>query len=212
MVGMGRLLDVGFGTRRRPTGAAVRHVFYTRKVGARPVVNRFELSSEVMGDVPNGGRDDPKFLCDAMLGSLARWLRFFGFDTTYLEPGVPDPVLADLARSEERWLLTRDRELSAVGPRTALVRAETLDDQLVEVLSRRALRPTANLERSRCGECNGVLEAVAREEIEEMIPAYVFATAPRFRRCEGCGRVYWQGSHSARIVARMHAIIQRLNV
>ncbi len=46
------------------------------------------------------------FLCDAMLGSLARWLRFFGFDTTYLDPGVPDRVLADLARSEERWLLT----------------------------------------------------------------------------------------------------------
>ena len=152
------------------------------------------------------------FLCDAMLGSLARWLRFFGFDTTYLEPGVPDPVLADLARSEERWLLTRDRELSAVGPRTTLVQAETLDDQLVEVLSRLGLCPTPHLDRSRCGECNGVLEAVEREEVADAVPPFVFATAPRFRRCSGCSRVYWPGSHSARIVARMEAIVERLNV
>lgn len=158
------------------------------------------------------GQDRPKFLCDAMLGSLARWLRFFGFDATYLDPGVPDRVLAALARSEGRWLLTRDRELAAVGPRTSLVRSETLDDQLVEVLSRHGLLPTAELERARCGECNGDLEPVEREEVAEVIPPYVAATAPRFRRCSGCGRVYWPGSHSARIVARMQAIIQRLNV
>ena len=146
-----------------------------------------------------------------MLGSLARWLRFLGFDATYLNPGVSDGFLAEMARSEERWLLTRDRELSAVGPRTLLVRAETLDDQLVEVLSRLALRPTADLARSRCGECNGVLEAVGRDEVAAAIPPHVFATAPRFRRCLNCGRVYWPGSHSARIIARMRMITQRLN-
>lgn len=151
------------------------------------------------------------FLCDAMLGSLARWLRFFGFDATYLDPGVPDRVLAALARFEGRWLLTRDRELAAVGPRTSLVRSETLDDQLVEVLSRLALCPTADLEHSRCGECNGVLESVERDEIAELIPPYVFATAPRFRRCMACGRVYWPGSHSARIIVRMQTIVTRLN-
>jgi uncharacterized protein with PIN domain len=147
-----------------------------------------------------------------MLGSLARWLRFFGFDTTYLEPGVPDQVLSQTARSEERWLLTRDRELSSVGPRTLLVRNEKLDDQLVEVFSRLALRPSATLERSRCGECNGVLQEVAREEVAPVLPPFVLATAPRFRRCTGCGRVYWPGTHGARILSRMRAVVQRLNV
>ncbi len=147
-----------------------------------------------------------------MLGSLARWLRFFGFDTTYLEPGVPDPVLADTASSEDRWLLTRDRELSTVGPRTLLVRSERLDDQLVEVLSRLALRPAAHLGQSRCGECNGVLQDVEREEVAGVLPPFVLATAPRFRRCIGCGRVYWPGTHGARILARMQTIVERLNV
>lgn len=146
-----------------------------------------------------------------MLGSLARWLRFFGFDAAYLNPGVEDTVLVELARSEARWLLTRDRELAAAGPRTLLVRNEHLDDQLVEVLTRLSLRPAANLEQSRCGECNGVLHAVGRDEVAGLIPPYVFATATRFRRCESCGRVYWPGTHSARIVDRMQACVSRLN-
>ncbi len=165
-----------------------------------------------MSDPETDPSDRPKFLCDAMLGSLARWLRFFGFDTAYYEPGVPDDRLAEMARAEGRWLLTRDRELAAVGPRTVLVRAETLDDQLVEVMSRLALRPADNLENSRCSECNGVLLPVGKEEVSATTPPYVFATAPRFRRCTGCGRVYWPGSHSVRILDRMRAIVQRVIV
>lgn len=165
-----------------------------------------------MCDPPIGRRGRPKFLCDAMLGSLARWLRFFGFDAAYFEPGVEDTVLARLARIEGRWLVTRDRELAAVGPRSMLMCAEQLDDQLVEIFSRLNLHPAPNLARSRCGECNGTLHPVQRMDVAGLIPSYVEATAPRFRRCRTCGRVYWPGSHSARIVARMHAITRRLNV
>lgn len=165
-----------------------------------------------MQDAPTPPSTRVKFLCDAMLGSLARWLRFFGFDATYLSPGVADTVLVELARSQARWLLTRDRELAAAGPRTLLVRTDRLDDQLVEVLSRLSLRPDANLKHARCGECNGVLQPVDREEVAVLIPPYVLASAARFRRCESCGRVYWPGSHSARIIARMQTCIDRLNV
>ena len=163
-----------------------------------------------MGEYLARHHERPRFLCDAMLGSLARWLRFFGLDTTYLEPGVPDGVLVEMARSEDRWLLTRDRELSALGPRTSLVRSETLEDQLVEVLSRHGLRPAANLGSSRCGECNGVLEDVDGAQVASVIPPYVLASAARFRRCVTCGRVYWPGTHCERILARMRAVVTRL--
>ena len=39
-----------------------------------------------------------KLLCDQMLGSLARWLRFMGYDTAYPEPG-PDRTLIERARA-----------------------------------------------------------------------------------------------------------------
>ncbi len=152
----------------------------------------------------------PSFLCDAMLGSLARWLRFFGFDSVFLEPGPEDRVLAEQARVEDRWLLTRDRELASAGPRTMLVRADDLEDQLIEVFGRLDLRPDATLENARCSECNGDLVDVTREEVAEVTPPHVLATAPRFRRCAGCQRVYWPGSHGDRILERMETVVRRL--
>jgi uncharacterized protein with PIN domain len=145
-----------------------------------------------------------------MLGSLARWLRFFGYDTVFLEPGPEDRVLADRARKEGRWLLTRDRELASAGPRTMLVRADELDDQLCEVFERLELRPEPTLDAARCGECNGELVDVSRDEVAEVTPPHVLATAPRFRRCSDCGRVYWPGSHGERILDRMTTIAETL--
>jgi uncharacterized protein with PIN domain len=145
-----------------------------------------------------------------MLGSLARWLRFFGYDAVFLEPGPEDRLLAEQARAEGRWLLTRDRELASAGPRTMLVRADGLEDQLLEVFERLGLRPDATLEHARCGECNGELEDTSRNEVAEVTPPHVLATASRFRRCSGCGRVYWPGSHGERILERMAQIVQTL--
>ena len=159
-----------------------------------------------------GGPDQsPRFLCDAMLGSLARWLRFFGFDSVFLEPGPEDRILEEVARKEGRWLLTRDRDLASAGPKTMLVRADGLEDQLVEVFGRLNLRPDATLENARCSECNGDLVDVTREDVAGITPPHVLATAARFRRCAGCRRVYWPGSHANRILERMAAVVSRLN-
>ena len=144
-----------------------------------------------------------------MLGSLARWLRLFGFDCEYPAPGIEDQVLADRARAEGRWLLTRDRELAAVGPRSMLIRETDLDDQLVEVFSRLACLPAATLEVARCAECNGELEEVAPRDVSDSAPPHILQTASRFSRCSGCGRVYWPGSHGERIVRRMAAVVER---
>jgi uncharacterized protein with PIN domain len=157
------------------------------------------------------GNHQPRFLCDAMLGSLARWLRFFGFDSVFLEPGPEDRVLEEQARSEGRWLLTRDRGLASAGPRTMLIRADDLEDQLIEVFGRLGLRPDATLAIARCSECNGELVDVTREDVADVAPPHVLANAPRFRRCTGCRRVYWPGSHTDKILHRMETIISRLD-
>lgn len=152
----------------------------------------------------------PRFLCDAMLGSLARWLRFFGYDAEFTEPSNSDDQVADHARREGRWLLTRDRDLAAVGPRTMLLREDGLEGQLVEVFRRLDLRPESGLDRARCGECNGELVPVTADRVAPVVPPYVLRTAQRFRRCDGCGRVYWPGSHSQRILAVMNRVVREL--
>ena len=141
-----------------------------------------------------------------MLGSLARWLRFAGFDVRY-DAGTPDPALAALARAEGRWLLTRDRRLaSSAGPRVVLIRAARLADQAAELRRRLALVGRPERFFSRCAVCNGVLGELERESVAGKVPPYVEATAASFRGCPDCGRVYWAGTHVGRIAARLRSL------
>ncbi len=151
-----------------------------------------------------------RFLCDAMLGSLCRWLRFFGLDSEYAGVEAADAEVGARAEAERRWLLTADRELAARGPRTVLVRSIELEDQLVEVLSRLRLEIRPDLELSRCSHCNGTLVEQGRDEVVDDVPPFVLKTAERFKRCELCGRVFWPGTHTAKILARMKRVVARV--
>lgn len=143
-----------------------------------------------------------------MLGSLARWLRLCGYDCLYLGTEPEDAELARIAEAEGRWLLTRDHELAAVGPKTQMVQAGTLEPQLAEVLLRHDLPEPEDLEDSRCSECNGILEEVSVEEASGVVPPYVLSTAERFRRCGDCRRIYWPGTHGEQIHIRFARVRQ----
>ena len=141
-----------------------------------------------------------RFLADGMLGTLAKWLRLLGYDTAY-DNFAADPELARRARAEGRVLLTRDHELAARrGLRALLIRSEVLEEQVREVVSRFGPPPQPAL--SRCGVCNTVLEPVTPEEVADRVPPYVLQTQTEFRRCPGCGRIYWPGTHVQRMRER----------
>ena len=141
-----------------------------------------------------------------MLGSLARKLRIFGFDTAYFTEGG-DAELEALARREGRVVLTSDKSLCAhsrgkgleaylVTGRTDLARLRTLQAQEEVVLGLGKLTGRA----SRCAECNGELLLVGkREAAEAKVPAKVLASHRLFFRCTSCSRFYWHGSHWARL-------------
>ncbi len=142
-----------------------------------------------------------KLLCDHMLGSLARWLRFIGYDTAYPEP-TSDRDLIDMARREERILLTRDKELAGRVRDAVEIRSDDLDEQIREVAAVLPLRLIDPL--SRCSLCNSVLLPVSRNAIEELVPAGVRSRHEEFWRCPSCQRVYWQGSHWDKMVERLN--------
>jgi uncharacterized protein len=138
-----------------------------------------------------------------MLGSLARWLRFAGFDCHY-ETECRDAALAALARVEGRWLLTRDRELASVaGPRVVLLQGQGVGALVAELGARIDLHADPSRFFTRCPRCNGDLEDTPREAVVTTVPPYVAAHAERFRRCTHCGRVYWPGTHVGRISRRL---------
>jgi uncharacterized protein with PIN domain len=146
---------------------------------------------------------DLRFLADAMLGRLAKWLRILGYDALY-DPSWDDAHLVRLARAEERILLTRDLELARrKGVRVLWVESETLElqlDQLHEELRVIALAPW-----TRCPVCNSSLMAVLRDEAWGQVPPYVFATQAEFRLCPQCDRFYWPGTHRQ----HMQALVAR---
>jgi uncharacterized protein with PIN domain len=151
----------------------------------------------------------PRFLCDGMLGSLARWLRILGYDAEF-DTVSPDGDLARRGGEQGRWLLTKDRALAALGPRSMLVRSEGLEDQLVEVLSRLNLRPSPENLGTRCTECNGVVGPVERDTVHDLVPPFVWETVDEMRRCESCGKVYWRGTHVQRIEERVRRVLDRV--
>ena len=140
----------------------------------------------------------PKFLVDGMLGSLARKLRVFGFDTLYLA-GAQDEKLLDLARRQHRIIVTADGQLSARSVRKGLscipVRGNTDGVRLKEVLSG-AERVGVSLTQgpSRCALCNGVLRKTAKGELRAL-PQGVVSRHRLFYVCGDCGQVYWRGTH-----------------
>jgi uncharacterized protein with PIN domain len=149
--------------------------------------------------------DAPRFLADAMVARLARWLRVLGYDTVW-EPTLDDHALVALAAAEDRVLLTRDRHLlRELRPARALeIRSDVPLEQLRAVVDALALGAPGELF-TRCLVCNTPLHGVDADEAAHLVPPDSRGLPGPVRHCPGCGRVYWHGSH----VRRMRAALAR---
>jgi uncharacterized protein with PIN domain len=142
-----------------------------------------------------------KFIVDGMLGRLAKWLRILGYDTTYF-PHLDDDPLVRLARAEGRLLLTRDRGLARRrGLQCLLIESDHLEEQLGQVLNELAL--TGEHSFSRCPVCNTPLRKVEKPELEGRVPPHIFRTHKDFSLCPHCDKIYWPGTHWARMQEKL---------
>lgn len=142
---------------------------------------------------------DTRFVADAHLGRLARYLRMLGFDTLY-DNALPDRELVTVSCTERRVLLTRDRELLMHRALThgVFVRGDRPREQLGYVLSRLDLRDSC-IPFARCMSCNGQLEPIDRDLVLGRVPSGVTDRHRHFRWCPECGRIYWRGTHWRRM-------------
>ena len=149
---------------------------------------------------------EPRFVLDGHLGRLAAYLRMLGLDVRW-EQQPSDADLARISADEQRILLTRDVGLLKRSQVThgLFVRATDPEEQLREVVERlqlaRAARPF-----TRCLRCNGVLESVELTTVESELPPKVRERVREVRRCSGCRKLYWAGTHRD----RMSVLIQRV--
>jgi uncharacterized protein with PIN domain len=167
------------------------------RVAVYPVFERFDVSP-VTRLRPQPLRET-RFVADVHLGTLARYLRLLGFDTAWRKD-LEDEEIIEISLEEKRIILTRDKGILKHGSVTHgyWLRATDPMEQLEELVS--ALDLSKRIEPySRCMECNGMLESISRTEAAKTVPLQVFLVYRDFRRCDGCQRVYWPGSHQKRL-------------
>lgn len=153
---------------------------------------------------------DPRFVVDVNLGRLARLLRLLGFDVWW-SSDADDATLAGISLERQRILLTRDRGLLKRRAVThgLFVHSQDPEEQTVEVIKRLDLRERlAPL--TRCVRCNGELAAVGKQEVLDQLEPLTRRHYEEFSRCSGCGRVYWAGSHHARLLGLVEKLRSRL--
>ena len=146
------------------------------------------------------------FLADAMLGSLARKLRIFGFDTLYIAH-VHDDQILKLGIEQDRIILTADRELfkRIVKAKAKGILVSSAADDLEDLAHILAKNRITSVDMhsigSRCSMCNGILARKKSEQIKDSVPGKVAKYHSKFYQCMECGKVYWEGGHFQRIKA-----------
>jgi len=141
----------------------------------------------------------PKFIVDSNVGRLTKWLRLMGYDAQFFN-GRDDSSLVAMAQAEGRVILSRDthimkRRLITSGQvKAVLIQSDRPEQQIHQVIKELGLdcqfKPF-----TLCLECNQPLVRRKKEEVEELVPPYVFKTQSQFRQCPACRRIYWRGTH-----------------
>jgi uncharacterized protein with PIN domain len=145
-----------------------------------------------------------KFVADAMLGKLAKWLRIMGYDTHYQSCYKPGRIQS-LAR-EGRILLTRNLRAARGREGLVVILSDHVREQLGQLKEEGFIEVDQTKWFTRCMLCNEALCDAAPEAARENVPEYVFFEHPEgIRFCLSCRRFFWPGSHRQKMVAQLQA-------
>ncbi len=125
-----------------------------------------------------------------MLGRLAKWMRLLGFDTLYYRDTDGKTIIYQ-SRKENRTILTRSKVLAEKYTDLILIDSEHLEEQLKQMIKLVGTCHPFSL----CPVCNTKTEKAEKEVVKNDVPAYVFEIHNDFKKCPGCGRIFWKGTH-----------------
>jgi len=155
-----------------------------------------------------------KFVVDGMLGSLARKLRIFGYDTIY-ETDLNNDKILDIAQTDDRIILTSNRKFHQNATKQMvnciLLIEENDYERLCKILQGKWGEGSHLFSHdTRCSTCNGNINQVSKSEVSNLVPKRVLQYQEEFYRCILCGKVYWIGGHWQRLYALSEKIIKRI--
>jgi uncharacterized protein with PIN domain len=129
-----------------------------------------------------------------MLGSLAKWLRIFGYDTTY-EKVANDAQIIKKAKKEGRIVVTRDKELFRRCTHAIILENDGIEAQLKKIFRDANIVIKKDMILTRCTVCNTLIDSVKKEKIKGKVPPHAYEVQDEFWVCRTCNRIYWMGTH-----------------
>ena len=140
--------------------------------------------------------EDFKFITDASLGKLAKWLRLLGYDTVVF-PNQAGREMLRQADAEGRIVLTRRRDMTQrqFSGHLFLITGVDIASQLNDVISIYSLKVDQQKMFGICLKCNEKLYPVVREQVRDLVPPFVFENCTEYNQCPRCHNVYWAGTH-----------------
>ena len=141
-----------------------------------------------------------KFFVDQNLGSLTKWLRFLGFDVVQMKLTLEDSHSLPILR-RNNFIVTRQTAVPAKLNRPDLIvlTSDRTESQLAEICRRLNLSPETWVPLIRCSTCNKILQPIPPDQADGRVPDFTSQKHQQFFECPQCRRVFWEGSHQARI-------------
>lgn len=137
------------------------------------------------------------------LAYLKKTLVMLGLDVRVWRKGLPAWAPGDRTIQTARYPLpVKDRPVLTLE-------AERETDQVWEILQALDLQVDPNRLLGRCLRCNLPLSPLSATDLaayRDRIPVYIRQTQRRFKRCPGCGRVYWPGTHARNMLKRLQEL------
>ena len=122
-----------------------------------------------------------------------------GYDTLFFD-GSNDSHMIATALAEGRVILTKDtqimrrRVVTSGRLKAILILSDEPEQQVHQVIDTLKLdcqfRPFTI-----CLERNQPLVEKSKQQVEDLVPPYVFQTQNQYMECPGCHRIYWRGTH-----------------
>lgn len=138
-----------------------------------------------------------RFVTDAMLGKLTKWLRMIGVDTLYYRD-APNDNLVKLAIEENRQILTRKTSLKNrrdIKNQLLFISDNNPMKQFKEVTEHYHIKIEAHKIFTICLICNQRLNELSADRAKDKVPDYIANTVKIFSICPSCKRVFWKGTH-----------------
>lgn len=143
-------------------------------------------------------KKDFRFLVDGMLKKLAHNLRNIGLDAVFAEESMKPKQVVELAHSEDRIILTRDRKLMDCKKEKPLIRIQHTDPfmQVKQIIDLLNIQVTKASLLSRCVKCNAKdLKVLSFEEAQKTLQweNQDACQVDEFWQCNQCQQIYWEG-------------------